>query len=123
MPKAPVYDLFINQGSTLLITVTLKTSAGAPLDITGSSFAGQIRQTATAATALQALTLTKLTPYASGRFSISLTAIQTAALSLIPNTGPQNIPTVWCYDIEKTDGSTVVRVLQGEAIVSPEVTR
>ena len=117
------YKLFIEQGSTLTRSVSLKNTDGTAYDLTGATIAGEIRQTATAVTKIIDLTVTISAPATLGQFTISLTATQTAGLPVVANTGPEIIPTLYAYDVQMTNGAVVTRLFQGEAIVSPQVTR
>lgn len=117
------YKLFIDQGSTLTRTVSLKNADGSAYDLTGATIAGQIRPTPTSSTLTVAFTVSITAPASLGQFVFSLTAVQTAAITVTANTGAENIPTLYAYDIEMTKSSVITRLIQGEAVVSPEVTR
>lgn len=117
------YKLMIDQGSTLTRTITLKYSSGVAYDLTGATFAGQIRKSATNPAKITDLTLTVTSPATNGQLTLSLTDTQTAALPVDSNPGPERVSTLYCYDVEMTKGGVITRVLQGEVLVSPEVTR
>lgn len=116
----PTYkDIVIDQGSTFSDTITLKNIDDTPFDITNYSVRAQLRRTPAASSSVD-FTCTK-TDAANGVFTMSLTSVQTAALTV------QNyMPTIYVYDIEiyTSDSPPIVyRVLRGRAKVEPEVTR
>lgn len=110
---AGIYNFTLEQGATFTRQITWQDSAGAGIDITNYTLAGKIRRRASDQNELISFTLTKVTA-ASGIFTFSLTATQTATL-------PAGVECV--YDIEATTGSTVYRVLQGTCTISAEVTK
>lgn len=90
--------------------------ATAPVDITGYDAELQLRSypassnaVLTLSTTLGGITITGAT----GNIAIHATALQTSAI----NEGPYD------YDLEIYQGSSVTRVIQGQAIVSAQVTR
>jgi hypothetical protein len=122
-PMATSLDLTIEQGATFKRVIKLYDSAGTAIDLTGKTFAGQLRKTyselpSTAFT----FTLANQTTNP-GEVEISLTAAQTRALKVNPATNHYKCTTPYAYDIEMTVGSDVSRILEGTAHISPEVTR
>jgi hypothetical protein len=105
------YNLIIEQGATFSRTFTYKNSAGTAVDLTGYTAAAQIRSSFSA-TEKTDLTVSIPTP-ANGQIVVSLTATETAALTLESG--------VW--DLELTYGATVTRLLQGTYTLSKEVTK
>jgi hypothetical protein len=117
------YDIEIDQGATFSRQVTIQDSNSVAIDITGSTFAGQIRKSASDGTVVATFTCAIVTA-ASGIMSFSLTAAQTAAITTIPSQAADRKPTVYAYDVEWTKAdASVVRLLEGLCSVSPEVTR
>ncbi|MFD4547274.1 hypothetical protein [Streptomyces sp. NPDC058466] len=102
------WDLYIEQGSTFVQTYTV-TDAGFTWD--GWSARAQIRTAATE----NATLLLDLTPY----LTVTGAAVRLAIPAAITETLTQN----GRWDLEMVLGSTVVRLLNGRAIVSLEVTR
>ncbi|GHD70195.1 hypothetical protein GCM10010317_076990 [Streptomyces mirabilis] len=102
------WDLYIEQGSTFVQTYTV-TDEG--FTWAGWSARSQIRS----APADSGEILLDLTPY--------LAVIGAAIRLAIPATQTQTITRNGVWDLEVYQGSTVVRLLNGRAIVSPEVTR
>lgn len=117
-------DLLVEQGATFTRTLTLKDSAGAPIDITGWTFAGQIRKKYDSSSPLVSFTCAIVGAATNGQFSITLSHTQTSALPVLPAQDNSRSPTLYSYDIEcvKSD-STKARLLQGLVKVSPEVTK
>ena len=102
------FDLCIEQGSTFVQTYTV-TDPG--FTWSGWAARAQIRTSA----AVDATLLLDLTPY----LTASGAAVQLAIPAAITATLTQN----GRWDLEMYQGVIVVRILQGKAIISPEVTR
>lgn len=114
--SAGVYKVTIEQGATFALVLTWKDSAGAPIDLTGYTARMQIRTSARAATATLALTTENgriALGGAAGTITLSISAVDTAALAARP----------YVYDLELVTGASVTRLLDGECLVTPEVTR
>jgi hypothetical protein len=110
------YDMYIEQGATYELNVTVDSS----IDLGDYTARGQIRETACSSAILVSFTCTIVS---SSQLTISLTPAQTSALKACGKCY-QDI-TVGYYDIEienTTDGS-VIRLLNGMVSISPEVTR
>ena len=107
------HDITIDQGSSYSKTLTLKDDNDTVINITNDSFRGQIRKHHSS-TDIQATFTFTITNGTGGVVTWSLTPTQTAAMG----TGK------FVYDLEwlKAD-STVVRLLEGVADCTPEVTR
>lgn len=121
-----IYNMSINAGEDFYLTLVIKDSLGVLIDLTGKTFAGQIREawdsvdpSATFVCTVSNQTTNK------GEVVIKLPHTQS---NLMPFTGSKNAnkrPTTdFIYDIEQTDLSgDVTRILQGTATFSPQVTR
>lgn len=111
-------NIVIDQGSTFVMTITLTTDGTTPIDITGYSARMQMRTShGAAATALDLSTgggeITLSDPTA-GEYTVTVDDATTAALT----------PGSYVYDFESVDtGGAVTRIIEGSAVVSPEVTR
>lgn len=105
-------DLVIEQGSTFNRQITIKDSANVAVDISTDSFAGQVRKRHQSSTTEATMSFT-ITDGAAGQVTATISATDTANM----DTGD------FVYDIEWTSGSTVTRLLEGVATVTPEVTR
>ena len=106
----------IDQGSDWYLTVTYKNPNGTPINLTGYTAALQLRSLPESPSAVLSLstgsgiTITGAT----GVVDIHATATQTRAID----------EGTYYYDLEITSPATIVtRLIQGQAVVSPEVTR
>lgn len=123
---AGVHDILVEQGATFSMVLVLKDENRNALDLTGLAFRGKIKKAFTDTTSQadfvfnildQSNTATK------GRVEVSLSATQTAAISA-PTKGASRTLTVMIYDIEsQSPTGEVIRWLQGDASISPEVTK
>tara|TARA_R110001606_G_C15114968_1_gene621426 strand:- start:104 stop:436 length:333 start_codon:yes stop_codon:yes gene_type:complete len=105
-------DLLIEQGGTFSRTITIKDASNVVVDITNDTFAGQVRKRHQSGELQATMTFT-ITDGANGEVTAAITATDTSAM----DTGD------FVYDIEWTSGTTVTRLLEGAATVTPEVTR
>jgi carbohydrate-binding DOMON domain-containing protein len=105
------YGLEIEAGATFSLELEYKNEDGTLFDFTNWTAKAQIRQTPSAASALE---ITTAINAATSVITISLTATQTSTLTA-PNY-------VWAMELTKTDG-TVIRLVEGAVRVSPEVVR
>lgn len=111
MSSPAQYPLTIRIGDTESVNLTLTDSAGA-INITGRTYAAQIRAAIDDTTALAAFTCT-IANAAAGLVTCTLPASTTGALS--PATG------VW--DLHETNGSVVTTLLAGPVQIQRSVTR
>lgn len=120
------YDILIEQGATFEILLTLKDVNAIPINLTNHSFTGNLKKAFTDVTATASFTITPLDQTVVdnvGKVTVKLTATQTAALETSAKGTTRTLSTL-VYDIESVDNyGFVVRWLQGEAKVSPEVTK
>jgi hypothetical protein len=116
------YDLTIEQGATFSRQVTWQNEDGTAVNLTGYSIAGKIRRKPSDTQPLISFTCT-VTNASSGIFTFSLTATQTASLPVALSQTAEKELLECVYDIEATVSSTIYRVLEGIAYISPEVTR
>jgi hypothetical protein len=118
------YDITVNQGSSFLLPVTVKKLDGTAFDLTDyAGGRGQIRKYHRSVDIVVSFTVALLNPKTSGQLTVALTAAQTA---LIPaGEIATDDRSTYLYDIEiyKTGDSSVLRILEGNAFISPEVTR
>lgn len=110
------YIVEIDQGADWFFNVTYENPAGTPVNITSYTAALQLRSLPESTTAVLSLatgsgiTITG----ASGLVAVHATAVQTGAI----------IAGDYYYDLEITSPQGVVtRLVQGQAIVNPQVTR
>ena len=118
---AGVLDIYIEQGTTWSIDLTIQQSNGQPMDLTGYTGRCQIRSSAISQTILASPAVT-VTDAKNGKLTISLTADETAAIPV--NGYSYSSVSQYVYDLELVDGmGRVMRLLNGYARISPEVTR
>ena len=114
---AVAYNVVIDQGADWFLNVTYDNPNGTPVNLTGYTAALQLRSLPTDTVAVLTLTTSAgitITPL-TGLVAIHATATQTRAID----------EGIYYYDLEITQTSTgiVTRLIQGQADVSPEVTR
>jgi hypothetical protein len=102
----------IRTGDTETISVAIKDSTGAPVNIAGRTYAAQIRTTTDAATALATFSCS-ITNAAAGTLAATLSATTTAALTA----------GLAVWDLEETNGTTVTTLLAGSVTIVQDVTR
>jgi len=109
---AIIANIFIDQGTDFSITVDVTDTSGGALNMSGYSAAAQIRKTYGSSTVSSSFT-TSIAEI-SGQVTLSLTDTQTTALE----SGR------YVYDLNVTSsGGQTTRVVEGQAIVTPGVTR
>lgn len=109
---AIISNLTIDQGTTFTANIDCTSSDNTALNLTAYTVSGQLRKTydSTTFTSFTAIVANALT----GRLSISLTPVQTGALSAGR----------YVYDVEITDAAGVItRVVEGQVEITPGVTR
>jgi hypothetical protein len=104
------YNLHVDAGATYTRDIVYTNDDGSLFDLTGYSASMQIRPSVSSSTLTLAITPTLNTTTAT--VSFSLTAVQTAALA-----------GSYVYAIELAKSPIVIRLMEGEVIVSPEVVR
>lgn len=114
------YDLYIEKGATFEQLVTIVSCTGITIDLTDYTPRGQIRSDANSSTIIVALTVTILSATS---LKISLTDTQTTALVTTGKTFDEVLKLVYDVELVKTSDSSVLRLLNGFAIISPEVTK
>ena len=109
---AIIANLYIDQGTDYTITVDVTDSAGDVLDLTGFTATAQVRKTYTSSSL--SATFTTSINAAAGQVTISLTDTQTSALQAVR----------YGYDLNiESGGGIKTRVIEGQAVVTPGVTR
>jgi len=109
---AIIANIFIDQGTDFSITVDVTDTSGGALNMSGYSAAAQIRKTYGSSTVSS--TFTTSIAEVTGQVTLSLTDTQTTALE----SGR------YVYDLNVTSGGgQTTRVVEGQAIVTPGVTR
>ena len=109
---AIIANIFIDQGTDFSITVDVTDTSGSALNMSGYSASAQIRKTYGSSTVSS--TFTTSIAEATGQVTLSLTDTQLSALE----SGR------YVYDLNVTSGGgQTTRVVEGQAIVTPGVTR
>jgi hypothetical protein len=105
------YNIVAEQGATFNLNFRVQTD-GTAWNLTGYTFAMQVRRSTSATTTL--LNITSATMTSGGHVTATATA---TTMSGIPAGR-------WVYDIELTSsGGQVTRILEGRFIVTPQVTQ
>jgi hypothetical protein len=105
-------NLYVEAGATFSREITYKNPDGSIFDLTGYTATLQVRLTPSSSTAV--INLNPNINVQTGVISFTFTATGTALL-----TAPKY---VWAIELRHTDG-TVIRFVEGEITVSPEVVR
>jgi len=107
-------NILMEQGATFSRTLTVYSTGTTPLNLTGKTLRGQLRKNLSDATVAGTFVFTLANQTTSpGVATWIMAATDTALLPA------QTLR----YDVELVDGTTVTRILEGEAFVSGEVTR
>ena len=110
---ATISNLFIDQDADFSTTVTINDSANAALDLTGYTATAMLRKSYKSSSST-AFTIAFVDPRTSGQITLTLTDVQTAALS----------EGRYVYDLVITEsGGDKTRVVEGIATIKPSVTR
>tara|TARA_B100001559_G_C16071223_1_gene425885 strand:- start:227 stop:556 length:330 start_codon:yes stop_codon:yes gene_type:complete len=107
---ATISNIVIDQGTTFSLDVNLTNDDTSAKDLTNYTVTSQLRKSYEATTATD-FTTAKVNN--TGKITISLTAVQTAALKAGR----------YVYDIEIASSAETLRVLEGLVTVTPNVTR
>ena len=105
------YPLTIRVGDTETISLVM-TDATGPINITGRSYAAQIRSTASSTTTIAAFTCA-IVNAAAGTVTCTLPATTTAA----------HTPQTAAFDLQETNGTVVTTLLAGQVTIVQDVTR
>lgn len=114
---AGLYDITIEAGATFRLAITWKDDAGVPINLTGYSARMQVRETYEATDTILSLT--------SGAGDIVLGGSAGTVIVTVQATTTQKLFHSYAvYDLElEASNGVVTRLLQGNAIISREVTR
>lgn len=105
-------NLYVEAGATFTREVTYTNPDGTVFDLTDYTAELQVRETATSETAT--ITKTPSITVSTGKVSWTFTAAETSTLT--------NDKYVYAIELTNTDG-TVIRFIEGDITVSPEVVR
>ena len=110
---AIIANIFIDQGTDYEVTIDVTDTSDNVIDLNGYSAGAQIRKTYGSTTIAETFG-TSITA-STGKVTLSLTDTQTTGLKDFGR---------YVYDLVITDGSgTKTRVIEGQAIITPGVTR
>lgn len=116
-------DIHIEQGATFTQIFQLFDSSNDVISIAGATIRGKVKRDLDSADTLLTFTGSLVNDGSDGQGQVVATAAETAALTLDSSPAGERTLTEAVYDIEveQTDG-TVLRVLEGTALISPEAT-
>jgi hypothetical protein len=106
------YPLTIRIGDTETVNLTMQDSSGAAINITGRTYAAQVRVTPDASTVLATFACS-IVNAATGKVAATLSATTTAGLT----------PGGAVWDLQETNGATVTTLLSGPVTIVQDVTR
>jgi len=112
---ATTTNIVIEQGATFSQEFIVKDSDGSVKDLTGYTATAQIRRSYYSSTSTD---FTTAIVAADGKVTLSLTAAETAAIS-VGSTGNNR----YVYDLEVASASETLRPFEGIVTVRPNVTR
>jgi hypothetical protein len=112
MAAPGIQNLTFVRGDTETVQVTMTSDGETPVNITGRTYAAQLRTTPDIS-AISASATCTITDAANGVMTVLFTATSTSALD----------PGYYYWDLQETSGSTVTTVLQGTVNVLADVTR
>lgn len=105
-------DIKVMRGDTEIFNISLADSSGSPINLTGDTFASQIRYTRDDATAAAVFSCV-VTNAVGGVVQLTLSSASSAALTA---------GTAY-WDLQRTSGGSVSTVLAGKCTVLADVTR
>ena len=123
---AVIYDIEIEQGTTPIKEFIYKDSTGIPINLTGYTARMQIRPTVASASILLELTTENGKLILGGLSGQIQMVFSEADTSVLPRGGVYDLELVQGsadYDPNAVDAPTVIRLLQGEVLLSKGVTR
>jgi hypothetical protein len=111
-----ILDLEIKQGQDEELLITVKNEDGSLVDLTGFTFAGQVRDTFIGSLIFSFSFQVQNQGTNQGEVKMTVAASVTSRVKI-------NQPTSYVYDVEMNSGSKKTRILEGKLGLSPEVTR
>ncbi len=111
-----INNITIYRGDNFSYPITLQTTGGVAINLTGATITSQIKNTPDDVTALISFTVAN-TALSSGQFTLSLTSTNTASLSF--SNGATGV-----YDVQVVDsGGNTTTYLAGTVTLTKDVTR
>ena len=119
------YTMQIDQGSDYTILLTLQDELGVRINLTGHIFSGDIRKTAGDTVTLASFDFNILTQSGGtlGQVEVTLPAADSSAIPVSTSKTAVRTPVSLAYDIESNNAGAIVRWLEGEVLLNPEVTK
>ena len=108
---AAISNLYLDAGSTFSAIITIRGSDGNPLNLSNYTVASQMRKSYGSTTAHNFNA--SVFDATSGKVRLQLSAEQSSLIK----------PGRYLYDIEITTGATKLRVVEGLAIITAEITK
>lgn len=108
-------DLTLRQGEDFYRLLTIKDSDGNAVDITGYSFAAQIRKNFHDSSAYLSFSF-NISDAVNGQVEMTLAKELSSAKTI-------NSKLRYKYDLEMNDTSRVTRIMEGIILITPEVTK
>ncbi len=116
-------EFIIEKGATFSEVLEYLDGNGTGIDLSSYTLRGKIKRKVSDTNALCSFTFTLANQGTNpGRFTVSLTATQTASLPWNQDVYGAQKDTLVYYDIEAVLGAQVDRILQGTINLNPEVT-
>ena len=116
---AGIRNLIIEQGATFSENVAVEEPEGTPKDLTGWTIAAKVRAKPSDTSALLTFQINAV-DLVEGIFQIYAAASSTATLPTVDQ--PKKFyPARW--DCEISSGATVIRLLEGDVEITPEITK
>jgi hypothetical protein len=109
-------DLEVKQGETFFRLLKIKDELGAPIDLTGFTFFGQIRTSPLAALFVN-FNFNILNQF-DNKGMVEMTIPSAATIKK-----KASVKLALVYDVEMNSGSEIKRILQGSVIFDPEITK
>lgn len=109
---AAIRNINIYKGDTYTHEVTINDSSNSAIDISGRTYTAQIRRAASSSSVTLSFTTT-IVDAAAGQLQLSLTSTQTSTLQAGNYT----------YDLQETNGSTILTLMYGDVVVTGDVSR
>ncbi len=105
-------QLTVGQGESFTLAITILDEANNPVDLTNVTFTGSLKETYSSEDVSANFNFQVIAPAVSGSVTITLPATTTSTLTAQD----------YVYDVVRTDGTDVRRLLEGKFIVRPGVT-
>lgn len=117
-------DILIEQGATFIQKLTIKDANSTPVNLTGYTFAAQVRKRYSDPTVIASFSFSISNQTTNtGEVIMTMSASVTSAIPVDSSSSYVRKFTYYTYDVEMDTGTEKDRILEGTVTVSPEVTR